>query len=125
MNHILNKDQFKQYQYAFRQRSRAKQATMLDHVLYNLLRGKKLERGFTPITNKNKLAAGRSEYPWRTITVQFIYRCSIENFAQQKRYFAGYGGDVPMCVYYEELITQKQWQEIVNTIGEYKWPQVS
>ena len=119
---ILNdKHQFYRFQEAFRQRSRTKQASVTDHILYNLLRGKDLKRGFTPITNPYKLSNDCAVRPWRTFSAAIhSLRYSITNCEWQKRHFATYGGRVPMCVYYGEIITPDQWQEILNILGEDK-----
>lgn len=65
---ITDKQQFRQYQTEFRNMSRAKAATAQDHILYNLIRGKDLKRGFTPITNTNKLTSNYSNNVWHAFS---------------------------------------------------------
>jgi len=120
---ILNdKQQFKQYQLAFRQLAHTKQATAVDHILYNLLRGKDLKRGFTPITNETKLNNNaRKEPEWYTFKLalsELIF--SISGAERRKTWFATYGGRVPVCLYYGEIITQDQWIGIQQALEERK-----
>jgi hypothetical protein len=57
MEHIISKEQFKHFQQQFRAKAQAKQLTAADHILYNLVRGKPLSHGFTPLTNPGRLQA--------------------------------------------------------------------
>lgn len=66
ISHILSKEQFLQFQTAFRARANAKNISASDIVLYNVVRGKDKKHGFSPITNATKLANGT--YPWLAYT---------------------------------------------------------
>lgn len=57
-DYILSKDQFIVFQTAFKRLAQAKEITAEDMVLYNILRNKPIDHGFTPITNKTKLFNG-------------------------------------------------------------------
>lgn len=62
MTSIFSKEQFLQFQAAFKSRANAGLNDSADMVLYNIARGKTTECGFTPITNKNKLHNGASAW---------------------------------------------------------------
>lgn len=55
---ILSKDQFLTFQTAFKRLAQAKEVTASDMMLYNIVRGKPINNGFTPITNTTKLFNG-------------------------------------------------------------------
>lgn len=55
MTHILTHDQFQLFQQAISAKTAAKTLTSADIVLYNIIRDKPAHRGFTPITNSNKM----------------------------------------------------------------------
>ena len=59
---ILSKEQFQQFQINFRRESNAGCLSAADMILYNLLRGRDLSRGFTCITNLTKLAHGMDSW---------------------------------------------------------------
>lgn len=46
---------------AFKARARAKQVTAVDMIVYNLIRGLSPCRGFTPISNANKLVSSAND----------------------------------------------------------------
>jgi len=54
-NFIISKDQYLEVIKAWRE---TKHHTASEHIIYNILRGYPSSRGFTPITNKIKLANG-------------------------------------------------------------------
>lgn len=58
MNTEITKEQFIRFRDAFRARAHNKILTSTDMMLYNIVRGLPASRGFTPITNRNKLANG-------------------------------------------------------------------
>ena len=58
----FTKDQFNKFRAYFKRRATTKQADARDHIMYNLFRGCPLARGFTPITNANKI---RSDFTIR------------------------------------------------------------
>lgn len=114
---IENKEQFRQYQEAFRQLSRAKMATSEDHVLYNLLRGRDLKRGFTPLTNEKKINAHYAKTVWRNFDFALnSLKSDIKHRAHSKDWYQKYGtpeSAVPFCMRYGETITEQQWDAIV------------
>lgn len=59
---VLSRDDFLCARDAFKEKASAKQITAVDILLYNILRGKKMDRGFTTVTNPNKLANGEGRY---------------------------------------------------------------
>lgn len=59
---ICSKEAFLFIQQAFKEKARNKQITAEDILLYNIVRGKDMDRGFTPVTNPNKLANGEGVY---------------------------------------------------------------
>lgn len=119
---IENKEQFRQYQEAFRQLSRAKMATSEDHVLYNLMRGRDLKNGFTPLTNEKKINAHYAKSPWRNFDAALnSLKSSIKHRAHSKDWYEKYGKDTtpPFCMRYGETITEQQWEEILVALGAY------
>lgn len=52
------KEQFIAFRNAWAKAAQAKSLNAAHHVLFNILLGRPHDRGFTPITNKNKLANG-------------------------------------------------------------------
>lgn len=61
MTYPTSKEQFEFFQTQFRAKSHAKATTAADHIIYNLMRGKPLHTGFTPITNAGKLNAHNNQ----------------------------------------------------------------
>lgn len=59
---IASKEEFLFIQKAFKEKAHAKQITAEDIILYNIIRGKTVDRGFTPITNAKKLEGGEQAY---------------------------------------------------------------
>lgn len=59
---ILSDEEFLSFKEVFKARAHAKQIAATDILLYNIVRGKKMDRGFTPVTNPNKLAGGENAY---------------------------------------------------------------
>ena len=59
---VASKEEFLFIQQAFKEKARIKNITAVDILLYNVIRGKDLERGFTPITNPTKLSGGEDAY---------------------------------------------------------------
>ena len=59
---IGSKQEFQFFQQAFKEKARNKQTTADDILLYNIIRGKNMDRGFTPITNTKKLSGGEDAY---------------------------------------------------------------
>jgi hypothetical protein len=55
MEFILNKEQFQEAQKHWKKFAQARKATSSDMLIYNLIRGKAADFGFTPISNKRKL----------------------------------------------------------------------
>lgn len=62
---ISSKQEFEFFKQAFKEKARNKQITSNDILLYNILRGKSMDRGFTPITNPAKLNGGENAYDGR------------------------------------------------------------
>jgi len=58
MTFIFEKPQFQTAQANYKSYARARSNSASDMILYNAIRGKALDHGFTPITNQNKLANG-------------------------------------------------------------------
>jgi hypothetical protein len=103
---IQDKQQFKQYQEAFRQLSRDKKATKEDHILYNLIRGKDLKLGFTPITRESKLNAHYSKNAWRTFD-EALNNLSWNIKSKHGDFKTRYG----------ETITTEQWDQLLVKLG--------
>lgn len=59
---IASKEEFLFIQQAFKEKARSKKTTAVDILLYNIIRGKDIDRGFTPITNPRKLSGGEDAY---------------------------------------------------------------
>jgi hypothetical protein len=103
---IQDKEQFKKIQACFKELSRSKQATAADHVFYNIVRGKPIDRGFTPITNENKL---RSNYVNRPMWA-FEQAKSMVNFqSKPSKYHVSHLREV-----FGEFITEEQWAQIAE-----------
>lgn len=58
MNTILTREQFTTFRTTFRRLAANKQLEPIDLMFYNIIRGLPSSRGFSPITNTNKLANG-------------------------------------------------------------------
>lgn len=59
---IVSKEEFLFIQKAFKEKAHNKTLTAEDILLYNIIRGKDIDRGFTPVTNPTKLANGEGAY---------------------------------------------------------------
>ena len=105
---IQDKQQFKKIQAIFKELSRSKQATAVDHVFYNIVRGKPTNLGFTPITNENKLRSNYSNRPmWR-----FEQACSMVRVdATPSKYHSSHLRET-----FGEFITEEQWAKIVEVL---------
>ena len=103
---IQDKQQFKKIQARFKELSRSKQATAVDHVFYNIVRGKPLDRGFTPITNENKL---RSSYNNRPLWAFEQAKSAVNFGATPSKYHVSHLREV-----FGEFITEEQWAKIVE-----------
>lgn len=102
---IQDKEQFKKIQAIFKELSRSKQATAVDHVFYNIVRGKPLDHGFTPITNENKLRSTVNNPLWA-----FDRAKSSVNFgAKVSKYHVS-----DLRKLYGEFITEEQWAQIAE-----------
>jgi hypothetical protein len=102
---IQDKQQYWQYQEAFRTRARNKQTTAQDHILYNFIRGKDLKRGFTPITNANKLSANYANNQWHAFSQalqDLTWALKSKHATFKSRY---------------ENITEEQWTQILEVLG--------
>ena len=112
---IQDKQQFKQYQQDFRALSSSKEATAEDHILYNLIRGKDLKRGFTPITNERKLNADYYRHEWRTFERALSnLKHQIKNREREKQWFEKYGGQAPLHMRYGNSLPETIWDEILS-----------
>lgn len=61
-NFVSSKEEFEQFRTIFKHKAQNKQIKAIDILLYNIMRGVDLERGFTPITNQRKLDNGEKAY---------------------------------------------------------------
>lgn len=59
MNENINVGTYRYTKQLFQRMSTAKQAERIDHLIYNIIRGKDPQLGFTKITNVNKLNNGQ------------------------------------------------------------------
>lgn len=64
---------------AFRAKARKVGLTSAEHVLYNKFRGLALDRGFTPITNQNKLNNGLAAMSGFALAEYYAVRLLKEN----------------------------------------------
>lgn len=55
MEHILSQEQFTEFKALIKTKAANKQLTATDIIVYNIIRGKDIKRGFTPITNPKTL----------------------------------------------------------------------
>lgn len=62
ISYTLSKQEFLQFQSAFKARAKTGSNSSADMVLYNIVRGKSAKHGFTPITNQIKINNGASEW---------------------------------------------------------------
>lgn len=62
MNSTITQHQFKNFRDAFKARATNKSTSATDHILYNIVRGKSLDYGFTAITNSSKLKNGSTPF---------------------------------------------------------------
>jgi hypothetical protein len=58
---FASKEAYLSFKKAWAEKAQRKDVNSADIILYNLLRGKPSTNGFTPVTNKVKLANGHSE----------------------------------------------------------------
>lgn len=108
---IQDKETFKNIQVIFRQGAHARNVSSAEHLFYNIIRGKPVTHGFTPVTNTNKLKHGmypdhgynqaRNEFRWH---IQYV----------NKGWGAAWG--VNMFSKYKDLITEDQWKLILETV---------
>lgn len=67
INSSLSREQFLEFRAAYRALANDRQLTARDIMLYNMIRGLPLNRGFTNITNANRLANGANpEYGFKS-----------------------------------------------------------
>jgi hypothetical protein len=59
---VLSKDQYELFNEKFATAAKAKSLTAGNMILNNILRNKDVRRGFTPITNRSKLAHGMNAW---------------------------------------------------------------
>ena len=79
---------------------------------------KDLKYGFTPITSERKLNADYYRREWRAFETAFEnLKYNIKSRQRQKEWFAKYGGTVPTCLRYSEVIADEQWEEILKALG--------
>lgn len=71
MTFIFDKPAFQTLQATFKQYANQNSNSASDMILYNIIRGKDIKRGFTPITNSNRLANGAD--PW------YGYKSALSN----------------------------------------------
>ena len=79
MKFIINKEQYLAIKKIW---ANMKEHTASELIIYNLLRGFPADRGFTPVTNKNKLSNGHA--PWLNFTrerrsLMLTYTRPVEN----------------------------------------------
>lgn len=73
----------------FRDKARDHGLSVEEHVLYNLLRGLPAERGFTPLTNKNKLQHTPKNNPFYTLKLaKYSLGYILQGFTQIERELA-------------------------------------
>ncbi len=126
MNYVIpDKQQFKQYQEAFRQLSRGKIATTQDHVLYNLIRGRDLRCGFSPFVNEKKINSHYNKNPWRTFeyavnNLKFNIKHRKTQREHHERSGQKYGWAVPFCMRYGETLTEEHWTNILTVLEAHK-----
>ena len=122
---LTDKQQYKQYRQAFRQLARAKLITAEDHILYNLVRGKDLKFGFTPITREAKLNAHYSKDGFRAFNAALAsLKHNIKSRARMKEWYIKHGTthdvQAPLCMRYGETISEEMWDAFEVALGEYK-----
>ena len=74
----LSQEQFIAFRDAFRTLARNKSVTSADMLLYNIVRGKPADYGFTPITNKIKLSNGQ-QYNGGFFDARFTVKSFLTN----------------------------------------------
>jgi len=82
LKYIINKMQYIEAKAAWKKIIKPTAPTL---IIYNLLRGFPANRGFTPITNKNKLANGYKAWSTFEIARMFILRALTAPVASQWR----------------------------------------
>lgn len=73
---------------AFKEKARTSGLTGIEHIYYNMLRGKNAKRGFTPITNATKLANGMYDYHAYTILMWGFFHMQSTKEAALRAQFA-------------------------------------
>lgn len=61
-SYLFSRDQFQSFRTYFRTCAADRQLEPTDMLLYNMIRGLPLDRGFSPITNPIKIANGAAPY---------------------------------------------------------------
>ena len=82
-SYTLSREQFFAFRTTFRARSAVGNTTSHDIVIYNLIRELPISRGFTPITNQNKLANGATpnqQFDAVISHLKFLYRRHPDTF---------------------------------------------
>lgn len=71
----ISRTQIRDFVIAFRKRATLGNISSLDILVYNLVRGLPADRGFSPVTNSNKLANGhRANDGFNNAVSQFKFR---------------------------------------------------
>ena len=89
MNYVVSKEQYLNFQNAFKTLAHNKDITHADIMLYNIVRGFNPSRGFTPITNTQKLQHGKSEWSGRAQAKFNLNHSIIWSKDQIKSKFSG------------------------------------
>lgn len=91
-NQFINQfslESFKEAIIAFRAKARKEGLTSSEHILYNALRDLPLNRGFTPIKNKVKLANGQHEN-YGFLSAKAYLKYDLKNSSRVEKIFKNF-----------------------------------
>lgn len=95
MQDYLTKEQFLTFREAFKKRAREKRITSEDIILYNIVRGLPVERGYTQIKNSNKLQNGMSPYTTLELSIVKTRSQIIHYLDETNERFGNFLGTLP------------------------------
>jgi hypothetical protein len=64
-SYLLTREQFQSFRTSFKEKSKLRILTPRDMLIYSMIRGLPVDRGFSPVTNETKLANGAA--PWAAL----------------------------------------------------------
>lgn len=99
--HTFTKEQFIAFRDTFKRSAHNKAISAADLLLYNIVRGVEMDRGFTPITNTQKLAHQAADQGLRTAKTHLRYLMRYNKATLRARF-----GDMFTDEFQAEILTK-------------------